>query len=145
MENDDIHVTIKGLIPSPSGCGVFLSDGDKVIAIFVDHGVAAAITMYLHQVSKPRPLTHDLITNILAGLGATIEKVVIYDLKDDTFYARLYIKQENEIGRNYIEVDSRPSDSMALAVQQNAPIYVVRKIWDETEDMTWAMDELGKE
>jgi len=107
--------------------------------------VAAAITMYLHQVKKSRPLTHDLITNILAGLGATIEKVVIYDLKDDTYYARLYIKQENEIGRNIIEVDARPSDSMALAIQQNAPIYVAREIWDKTEDMTWAMKELGKD
>ncbi|NCC53139.1 MAG: bifunctional nuclease family protein [Spartobacteria bacterium] len=139
--NDHIHVTVKGLVPTPSGCGVFLSNGEKVIAIFVDHGVAAAITMFLHKIKTPRPLTHDLITNILAGLGATIEKVVIHDLKDDTFYARLYITQENELGRNVIEIDARPSDSMALALQRGAPIYVARAVWDKAEDMTWAMQQ----
>jgi hypothetical protein len=122
-----------------------LSNGDKVIAIFVDHSVAAAITMFMHGIRKPRPLTHDLIGNILAGLGVQLEKVVINDLKDETFFARLYLSQENELGRNVVEVDARPSDSMALAIQQQAPIYVKPVVWGKAEDMTWALEQLGEE
>jgi uncharacterized protein len=141
----DILVTIKGLVPTPTGCGVFLGDGAKVIAIFVDHSVAAAITMFMHKIKKPRPLTHDLIANILAGLGVEVEKVVINDLKDETFFARLYLKQENELGRQYAEIDARPSDSIAMALQRNCPIYVNPGVWERAEDMTWALEQAGRE
>ncbi|MBU0676781.1 MAG: bifunctional nuclease family protein [Verrucomicrobia bacterium] len=141
----DILVSVKALVPTPTGSGVFLSNGEKVIAIFVDHGVAAAITMFMHGITKPRPLTHDLIGNVLAGLGVTAEKVVVNDLKDDTFYARLYLKQENELGRNVVEIDARPSDSIALALQQKCPIYVAESVWESAEDMTWALEQAAKD
>ncbi len=112
-----------------------------MITIFVDHGVAAAITMFMHGVKKPRPLTHDLIVSILAGLDITVTKVVINDLRDDTFYARLYLIQENELGRHVAEIDARPSDSIAIALQQRCPIYVAQKVWDASEDMTWALNQ----
>jgi bifunctional DNase/RNase len=92
-------------------------------------------------VKKSRPLTHDLITHILAGLGARVEKVVINDLKDDTYFARLYLVQENELGRNVVEIDARPSDSMALALQHQCPILVARAVWDAADDMTWALEQ----
>lgn len=139
--NDDIHVTVKALLPTPQGVGVFLTDGQKVIAIFVDAFVAAAITMFAQQVHKPRPLTHDLIVSLLAGLGARVTKVVINDLKDDTFYARIYLLQENELGRHIIELDARPSDSMALAIQQQCPIFIRPEVWARTEDMSWALEQ----
>ncbi|AKJ63797.1 bifunctional nuclease family protein [Kiritimatiella glycovorans] len=142
--SDELQVQIKGLMPTPSGCGVFLGNGKhggKIIAIFVDHHVAAAITMFLKGVEKPRPLTHDLITHIFAGLDARLEKVLINDLKNDTYYARLYITQENELGRNVVEIDARPSDSMALALQQHAPIFVKASVWERAEDMAWALEE----
>ena len=135
----DILVKVKGLVPTQTGCGVFLGDGNKVIAIFVDNSVAAAITMFLHKLKKPRPLTHDLLGSVLAGLGARVQRVVITDLKDDTFFARIFLAQENEIGRHLVEVDSRPSDAMALALQQKAPIYVRAHVWEQAEDMTWAL------
>jgi bifunctional DNase/RNase len=142
---NDIQVEVKGLVPTPTGCGVFLSNGDKVIAIFVDHSVAAAITMFMHTIKKPRPLTHDLIANILAGLSVKVEKIVVNDLKDDTFYARMYLTQESELGRNVIEVDARPSDSIAIALQQGCPIYVAQSVWDAAEDMTWALEQASSE
>jgi bifunctional DNase/RNase len=142
---DDVPVSIKGLVPTPTGCGVFLSNGDKVIAIFVDHSVAAAITMFLHKVKKPRPLTHDLIASIFAGLSVSVEKVVINDLKDDTFFARLFLKQENELGRQYVEIDARPSDSIAISLQQGSPVFVSRKVWEKAEDMTWALEQATSE
>ena len=141
----DILVKVKGLVPTQTWCGVFLGDGTKVIAIFVDHSVAAAITMFLHGVKKPRPLTHDLIANIFVGLGAKVQKVVINDLKDDTFFARLYLLQENELGKNVVEVDARPSDSIAIALQQKCPIYIARSVWDKADDATWALEQAGQE
>ena len=145
MENSNILVSVKGIVPTPTGCGVFLSNGQKTIAIFVDHSVAAAITMFLHGIKKPRPLTHDLIANIFSGLGVRVDKVVVNDLKDDTFYARLYLTQENELGRNVIEIDARPSDSMAIALQQKCPIFVTRHVWENAEDMSWALEQASQE
>ena len=97
--------------------------------------------MALHGMKKSRPLTHDLIRNILAGLGARVEKVVINDLKDDTFFARLYLVQENELGRNVVEIDARPSDAMAIALQHECPIFVARAVWETADDMTWALEQ----
>ncbi len=139
MPTPTLQVQVRGIVPTPTGCGVFLGAGSKVIAIFVDHSVAAAITMALHGIKKPRPLTHDLIRNILVGLGARVEKVVINDLKDDTFFARLYVVQENELGRNVVEIDARPSDAMAIALQHECPIFVARAVWESADDMTWAL------
>lgn len=141
----DIPVSVKGLVPTPTGCGIFLSNGNKVIAIFVDHSVAAAITMFLHKIKKPRPLTHDLIASIFAGLGVRAQKVLINDLKDDTFFARLFLVQENDLGKNLVEIDARPSDSIALALQQNCPVFVSPHVWDRAEDMTWALEQAAKE
>ena len=138
---EDVSVQMRGLVPTPTGCGVFLGANGKTIAIFVDHSVAAAITMSLHKIKKPRPLTHDLIGNIFAGLGVRVEKVVVNDLKDDTFFARLYLVQENELGRNVLEIDARPSDSIAIALQSHCPIYVAQAVWDRAEDMTWALEQ----
>jgi uncharacterized protein len=142
--NTDIQVTVKGLVPTPTGCGVFLSNHNKTIAIFVDHSVAAAITMSIHKIKKPRPLTHDLIASIFAGLNVTVQKVVVNDLKEDTFYARLFLAQDNEGGHNVIEIDARPSDSIALALQQGCPIFVSKLVWDRAEDMTWALEQAKK-
>lgn len=141
MPTPTLQVQVRGIVPTPTGCGVFLGAGSKVIAIFVDHSVAAAITMALHGLKKSRPLTHDLIRNILAGLGARVEKVVINDLKDDTFFARLYLVQENELGRNVVEIDARPSDAMAIALQHECPIFVARAVWESADDMTWALEQ----
>lgn len=137
----EVPVTIKALVPTPTGCGVFLTDGLKTIAIFVDHGVAAAITMAMHDVQKPRPLTHDLIINIMAGLGVVLQKVVINDLKDDTYFARLFLFQQIEGGKNMLEIDARPSDSIALALQLKAPIFVLEDVLVRAEDMSWALEQ----
>ena len=139
----DVPVEIKGLVPTPTGCGVFLGNegADKVIAIFVDHSVAAAITMFLHKIKKPRPLTHDLIASIFTGLSVTVEKILVNDLKDETFYARLFLRQENELGRQFIEIDARPSDSIAIALQQGSPIFVAPEVWAKADDMTWALEQ----
>lgn len=139
--NQDILVSIKGLIPTPTGFGVFLGNDNKVIAIFVDAHVGSAIAMSLRKEKAPRPLTHDLMVAMMAGLGVRLQKVVINDLKDDVFYARLYLYQENELGKNLVELDARPSDSIALAIRQKCPIYVSTSVWEKAQDMSSVLEQ----
>jgi len=139
--SEDILVQVRGLLPTPTGIGVFLGHEGKTIAIFVDQNVGMAISLSLRKTKPPRPLTHDLIANIFAGLGVRVQKVVVNDLQEDTFFARLYLAQENELGRNLLEIDSRPSDSIAIAVHHDAPIYVARPVWEKAQDMTWALEQ----
>ena len=143
--HEDIRVTMRALMPTPQGVGVFLSDGAKVIAIFVDACVASAISMYARGERSPRPMTHDLMLNTLAGLGAKLSKVVIHDVKEGTFYARLHVRQENELGKHLVEIDARPSDSIALALALKSPIFVSREVWEQAEDMAWALERAERE
>ncbi len=116
---------------------MFLGNNEKVFVIYVDQTVGAAITMFMQSTPKPRPQTHDLIADILMTLGAKVERVVINDFHDGVYYARLIISCENELHeRKIVELDARPSDSMAMAIQQDAPLYISQDVWDEVEDMS---------
>lgn len=143
MKQDDIRVRVKGVATIVAGCGVFLESGDKIIAIFVDRDVGTSLTLLASGVATPRPLTYETIGNILLGLDAMVEKVVVSDLKDDTFYARIIVRQENELGKKVVDIDARPSDAIAIALQQDAPIYVSPSVWNEAEDMSFALKDKG--
>ena len=136
--SDEIPVTIRNLLPGPGNWGIFFgAEGqDKVIAIFIDPTMAAAMLMALRRIQAPRPLTHELIARIFTGLGVRALKVVISDLHESTYFARLYLEQSSELGRNVVEIDARPSDSIVLALQHKRPIYVARAVYDAEEDRT---------
>jgi bifunctional DNase/RNase len=136
MPKDYVEVEVKGVMPTANGCAVFLGNDDKNFVIYVDHSVGNAISMSLHGVKKERPLTHDLIGSILLGLGVTVDRVSVTDVQNGTFFARILLGMQNELGRKIIEIDARPSDSMVLALQQKRPIYVARHVFDLVEDMT---------
>jgi bifunctional DNase/RNase len=136
MPKDYVEVEVKGVMPTANGCAVFLGNDDKNFVIYVDHSVGNAISMSLHGVKKERPLTHDLIGSILLGLGVTVDRVSVNDVQNGTFFARILLGMQNELGRKIIEIDARPSDSMVLALQQKRPIYVARHVFDLVEDMT---------
>jgi bifunctional DNase/RNase len=123
-------------MPTSNGCAVFLGDDDKTFVIYVDHSVGNAIQMTLDGIKKERPLTHDLIGHILTGLGASIDHVVINDVKDGTFFARILIRMENELGKKIVARDARPSDSTVLALQHRRPLFVAKNVYDKVEDMT---------
>jgi bifunctional DNase/RNase len=128
------------------GCAVFLGNEDKVFVMFVDRSVGTAIVMYMQGTKKERPLTHDLLANILRALGAKIERVIVNDLKRGTYFARLVLSAENESQqKKIIEIDARPSDCIAVATAQRAPIYVSLDVWDEVEDMTEALRKMQEE
>ena len=137
MEKSVVQVEVKNVLATSAGSAVFLGNADKVFVIYVDHSVGSAINMFLHGTPKPRPQTHDLFADVLTSLGAHVERVVINDFTDTVFFARLIIVAENELEeRKIIEIDARPSDSIALAVQAHAPIYVASHVWEAVEDMS---------
>ena len=137
MDKSVVQVEVKNVLATSAGSAVFLGNAEKVFVIYVDHSVGSAINMFLHGTPKPRPQTHDLFADVLTALGAHVERVVINDFTDTVFFARLIIVAENEIEeRKIIEIDARPSDSIALAVQAEAPIYVASHVWEAVEDMS---------
>jgi len=137
MSTPVLPVQIKAVVPASAGRAVFVGNDDKVFVIYVDRSVGDAILMFMNGTPKERPLTHDLIGSILTAFGAKLQRVVINDIQGSTYYARIILEASNEIDEHKIvELDARPSDSIALAIQQNAPIYVARAVWDEVEDMS---------
>jgi uncharacterized protein len=95
---------------------------------------------------KERPLTHDLLAHILRALGARVERAIINDLKRGTYFARLILNAENELQqKKIVEIDARPSDCIAMATQQTAPIYVSREVWEEVEDMSDVLRKMEEE
>jgi uncharacterized protein len=146
MSKRVVEVQIRAIVAAEGGFAVFLGNQEKTFVIFVDQTVGAAIEMSLRGVRKERPLTHDLLADILRELGTKIERAVISDLKSGTCYARLVLTVENELKQKKImEIDARPSDSIAVAIAQQAPIYVSLNVWEELEDMTEALRKLEAE
>lgn len=102
--------------------------GERAFPIVIGIVEIFAIDRRLKGIRPPRPMTHDLLENILENLGVKIEKVVVTDLRNHTFYANIHL---NSNGRT-IKIDSRPSDAIAMAVASNAPIYVAEHVFDKT-------------
>ena len=120
----EVEMTIRGLMMDPvtNTPIVILKDvsGEAVLPIWVGVYEANAIALEIEKVSTPRPMTHDLIKNVLTGLEAQVHKVVVTELREDTFYAVIWLERSGEV----ISVDSRPSDALALALRVDCPIFV---------------------
>jgi len=144
MKSDVLPVEIRGILPANSGCAIFVGNSQKVFVIQVEHNMGVIIGMFLRDAPKERPLTHDLMNNIFKGFNLTIERVIITELKNSTYYARLILQQENELGRKIVEIDARPSDCLALATAQKRPIYVSSPLFEQVEDMTEVLDRINE-
>ncbi|MBA4136495.1 MAG: hypothetical protein C0518_04175 [Opitutus sp.] len=145
MKEDVIEIATKGLMPTANGCAVFLGNDEKTFVIYVDPGVGSAISMTINGVKKERPLTHDLIGHLFLGFGIQLERVIINDVNEGTYFARVILHMQNELGRKILELDARPSDSIVLALQQKRPIYVSRRVFDVVEDMTEILERVLKQ
>lgn len=119
-----IEMTIKGLMVDPvTNMPIVLlrdSGGERVLPIWVGVFEANAIALQIENVATPRPMTHDLLRNIITDLKGSVERIVVTDLKENTFYALIYLRVAGEL----VAVDARPSDAIALALRTKAPIYV---------------------
>ena len=145
MQKDTVVVEVKGVVPTANSCVVFLGNEEKTFRIYVDPFVGNAIQMTMSGVKKERPLTHDFIASVLLGLGARLEHVIINDARETTFFARVFLRMENELGRKLVEIDARPSDSIVLALQHQRPIYVARSVFDAVDDVSEILDRVLKQ
>ena len=120
----EVEMKIRGLMMDPmTNMPIVVlkdTDGETVLPIWVGIYEANAIALEIEKVTTPRPMTHDLIKNLLTGLDARVHKVVVTELRDDTFFAVIWMERDGRI----ISVDSRPSDALALALRLDCPIYV---------------------
>jgi uncharacterized protein len=104
------------------------SEGNKFLPIWIGHPEAAAILMKLQGATTPRPMTHDLVTDMLTQLDAQVVRITVTELRDSTFYAQITVQQDG----SEIDVDSRPSDAIALAIRADAPIFVADRVIEES-------------
>jgi bifunctional DNase/RNase len=128
-----IEMTIKGLMVDPiTNMPIIIlrdKDGQRVLPIWVGVFEANAIALQIENVTTPRPMTHDLLKNVIQDLRGRIEKIVVSDLKENTFYALIYLA----VGGEVMAVDARPSDAIALALRARAPIFVEEKVIDNAK------------
>src|SRR5438045_9209677 len=112
-----IEVHVRAVLPTSGGCAVFIGNSEKVFIVYVDQTVGSAITMFMREMTKERPLTHDLMAHLMTAVGAHVERVIINDLKNATYYARMIIAAENELQqKKIIELDARPTGCIAMAL-----------------------------
>lgn len=136
MKKDVVPVSIRGILPTNTGCAIFLGNDEKVFVIQVENNMGAVIGMFVQDAQKERPLTHDLMLNVFKGFSISVERIVITEIKNSTYFARLTLLQENELGKKLVEIDARPSDCLALAAAQKKEIFVSAPLFAQVEDMT---------
>lgn len=141
----EVEMKIRGLMMDPVSNMpiVVLKDvsGDTVLPIWVGIYEANAIALEIEKVTTPRPMTHDLIKNVLTGLEAQVHKVVVTELKEDTFYAVIWVERDGQV----ISIDSRPSDAIALAMRVDCPIFVEEEVLKNSKQASNVSDQVTAE
>ncbi|HOC18960.1 MAG TPA: bifunctional nuclease family protein [Vicinamibacterales bacterium] len=140
-----IEMTIKGLVVDPiTNMPIIVlrdAEGQRVLPIWVGIFEANAIALRIENISTPRPMTHDLLRNVIEDLNGVVRKIVVSDLKDNTFYALIYV----EVGGQTLAIDSRPSDAIALALRADAPIFVEETVLDNAKGIDFSTDKADSE
>ena len=139
-----IEMTIKLMVDPITNLPIILlrdRDGQRVLPIWVGASEANAIALQIENITTPRPMTHDLLRNVIHDLKAEIRKVVVSDLKDNTFYALIHL----EVNGEPLAVDARPSDAIALALRARAPIFVEDRVIDNAKTSDFAPDKTDAE
>ena len=135
-----IEMTIKGLMVDPiTNMPIIIlrdKDGQRVLPIWVGIFEANAIALQIENISTPRPMTHDLLKNVIQDLKAAVQKVVVCDLRENTFYALIYLG----VNGDTIAVDARPSDAIALALRARAPIFVEDSVIDNAKTVDFSSE-----
>ncbi len=141
----EVEMKIRGLMMDPMTNTpiVVLKDvgSDTVLPIWVGVYEANAIAMEIEKVTTPRPFTHDLIKNLLNGLNAHVHKIVVTELRDDTFFAVIWMERDGKV----ISIDSRPSDALAVALRVDCPIYVDEEVLKSSKKAGAAAERVSSE
>src|SRR5579862_8183782 len=140
-----IEMTIKGLMVDPTTNSPIVilrdKDGQRVLPIWVGIFEANAIALQIENIATPRPMTHDLLRNVIHDLKATVERVVVCDLQENTFYALIYLSLNGDT----LAIDARPSDAIALALRTRAPIFVEETVIDNAKPVDFAAESADSE
>lgn len=140
-----IEMMIKGLMVDPMTQMpiVILRDdgGERVLPIWVGIFEANAIALQIENIETPRPMTHDLLRNVITDLNGAVEKIVVSDLKENTFYALIHVR----IGGELVAVDARPSDAIALALRASVPIYVEDTVIENAQSLDFTPEKADPE
>jgi bifunctional DNase/RNase len=134
MGDDPVRCEIENVVMSTQGPVVLLTpetQPNRVLPIFIDHSQAFNIQTALKGQVPPRPMTHDLMNHVLQEMGGVVEKIVVEELTQSTFFASLFIEVERDGEQDLHKFDTRPSDGLALAVRAHAPIYVRGEVLDD--------------
>jgi bifunctional DNase/RNase len=138
-------MTIKGLIVDPMTNNPIIilrdKDGQRVLPIWVGYWEAQAIAQQIENITMPRPMTHDLLKNVIQDLRGRIDKIVVSDLKENTFYALIYLTVAGEP----MAIDARPSDAIALALRARVPIFVEESVIDNAKTVDLAPEKGDQE
>ncbi|MDP3001025.1 MAG: bifunctional nuclease family protein [Bryobacterales bacterium] len=141
----EVEMKIRGLMMDPvTNMPIVILrdvDGNSVLPIWVGIYEANAIALEIEKVATPRPMTHDLIKTLLLGLDTSVRKVVVSELRDDTFYALIWLEKEGQL----ISVDSRPSDALAIALRLDCPIYVEEAVLKSSKAAAASSDKVQSE
>jgi uncharacterized protein len=141
----ELEMKIRGLMMDPVTKMpiVILKDvsGNTILPIWVGVYEANAIALEIEKVATPRPMTHDLIKTLLTGLGAGVHKIVVNELKEDTFYAVIWLEKNGEM----ISIDSRPSDALAIALRLDCPIYVDESVLKSSKTASAIADKVNSD
>jgi uncharacterized protein len=140
-----IEMVIKGLMIDPiTNMPIVIlrdAEGQRVLPIWVGAFEANAIALQIENVETPRPMTHDLLRNVIHDLKAAVEKIVVSDLKENTFYALIHLT----VNGDALAIDARPSDAIALALRTSAPIFVEEHVIDHAKTVDLAPEKAGSE
>ena len=135
-----VEMAIKGLMVDPiTNMPIIIlrdKDGQRVLPIWVGIFEANAIALQMENVSTPRPMTHDLLRNVIQDLKGLVTKIVISDLKDNTFYALIYVETPGDV----VAIDARPSDAIALALRAQAPIFVEETVIEDAKGIDFGTE-----
>lgn len=132
MDSELVLLSFDKIMQTRSYTVVILGAPEKRFAIYTDPSIGRTLQIYLTGADKPRPLTHDLMNSIFLGLGVKLLQVVINDIQDTVYYARLFLEQLVGGIRHIIEVDARPSDCITLALLNNIPVYCTKDVLEKT-------------
>jgi uncharacterized protein len=141
----EIEMKIRGLMMDPvTNVPIVILkgvDGNALLPIWVGVYEANAIALEIEKITTPRPMTHDLLKNVLNGLNCSVNKVVVNQLKEDTFYAIIWLEREGKL----ISIDSRPSDALALALRTDSPIFVEEDVIKNSKSATSKQEKVTDE
>lgn len=127
-----IQLSFHKIMQTRSYTVIILNGEEKSFAIYTDPSIGRTLQLLLTKVNLPRPQTHVLVDMIFTGLDIVVKQVVLYDVQDTVYFARLFLEQQLDDMRHIIEIDARPSDSLTWALMSNAPIYCTRDVLDKT-------------